>query len=116
MEWAGGGRPHAVAEAMSALPPKAEPTSDLRTTPAASYLRTPPSRPPASQHSRAWGVRFLVDITPCKGSAAAAVGPAQYRSWQGRLISVRAIFRRGCSVAPLGRACARLHQSQQNRA
>src|SRR6516225_10341502 len=51
---------------MSAFPPKAEPTSDLRTTPAASYLRTPPSSPRASPHSRAWGVRFLVDITPCQ--------------------------------------------------
>ena len=35
--------------------------------------------------ARAWGVRFLVDITPCQGSAAAAAGPGQCRSSQGRL-------------------------------
>src|SRR5262249_57476870 len=46
--------------------------------------RTPPSRPRASPHGRAWGVRFLVDITPCQGPAAAA-GPGQCRSRQGRL-------------------------------
>jgi hypothetical protein len=34
---------------------------------------------------RAWGARFLVDITPCQGSAASAAGPGQCRSWQGRL-------------------------------
>ena len=38
---------------LSALPPKAVPP-DLRTTLAASLLRTPPSRPRASAHSRRW--------------------------------------------------------------
>ena len=85
----------------SGLPPKA----DL--LPILDYFRRnssrmPPSRPRASQHSRAWGVRFLVDITPCQGLTAAAVGPAQYRSWQGRLISVRAILSSGKPVYTRG--------------
>src|SRR5262252_6226609 len=86
----------------SGLRPKADLPPDLRTTPAASSSRTRSSRPRASQHSRAWGVRFLVDITPCQGSAAAAVGPAQYRSWQGRLISVRAILSSGKPIYTRG--------------
>src|SRR5262249_5448636 len=36
----------------SSLPPKADLPPDLRTTPAASCSRTPPSRPRASAHSR----------------------------------------------------------------
>ena len=54
-----------------ALPPKANLPLDLRTTPAASSGRTPPSRPRASPHSRASAYVAVVatrigrDFSPC---------------------------------------------------
>ena len=53
------GHASACFQELSALPPKADLPADLRTTPAASLLRTPPSQPRVSARSRASAIGQL---------------------------------------------------------